>query len=44
MKITLNVSVLLLVLGLLLTACGSRALPPLAVAGSPTMVFVYTDN
>jgi hypothetical protein len=44
MKVTLHISILLAVLGLLLSACGSRALPPLAVGGSPTLVFVYTDN
>jgi hypothetical protein len=44
MRVTLHVSILLAIFGLLLTACGSRALPPLTVDGSPTLAFIYTDN
>jgi hypothetical protein len=34
---------LLVMFGLLLTACGSSP-PPLAVANEPTVVYVYTDG
>ncbi len=43
MRIALNVT-MLAILGVLLAACGNSALPPLPAAGSPTLVFVYTDN
>lgn len=35
---------LLLILNLLLPACGSSDTPVLGVAGKPTVVFVYTDG
>jgi hypothetical protein len=42
MKIT---ALLLALVGLLLTGCGgSVPVPPLAVTGQPTLVFIYTDN
>jgi hypothetical protein len=34
----------LLVLNLLLSACGGSAAPTLGVAGMPTLVFIYTDG
>jgi hypothetical protein len=44
MKTFLSLFSLLAVIALLLTACTGGATPPLAVAGQPTLVFIYTDG
>jgi hypothetical protein len=44
MKAVLRLFSLLAVFALLLTACGGGTAPPLAVAGQPTLVFIYTDG
>jgi hypothetical protein len=33
-----------LILNLILTACGANTSPILGVAGTPTLVFIYTDG
>jgi hypothetical protein len=44
MRNALTLLLLAAAFGLFLAACGNNALPPLAAANEPTLVFVYTDG